>query len=184
MANADLMTEFPWAADDQGRHLWDLMKNSGWRYKFSPTITWVTRPITHEDLTASATTQAIVLNTLLANQNEFPANVRIEDCWIELITAFSGGSLSSMTVQLGDTTDPNELIEAEDVFTGVSAGIIIPGTYGVGLDGQASDTPPLRKAAYEPELLFTGSHNVDTATAGSLRVCIDLKVYQAIGASD
>lgn len=112
----------------------------------------------------SATSQEIDLNTAFP-ANAFPANALVMGCYIKRITDFSGGSVSALTVQVGDTGDPNGLLTATSVFTGVGAGYTA--TTG------AAEYAPHPEAAFLPTLTLTStSDDVDALTAGRLKICI------------
>ena len=129
------------------------------------------RTLTTADLTASATTEAVDI-ALDDDAVTFPANARLLSASIELGTVFAGGGAASVTAQVGDTGDPNELLTATTIFTGAAlAQIYAPGVavYGV-----------LEAAAYAPECLVTSDVDVDTLTTGSMRVIIDYWLPDAL----
>lgn len=107
------------------------------------------------DLTAAATTEAVDISTDDAGVS-FPANARVIGATVDCTTAFTGGSVSACTVQVGDTVDPNELLAATSIFTATGF-TDDPGVY----------TPFSLEAAYAPEALVTATgDNVDAITAG------------------
>lgn len=115
----------------------------------------ISQVITVADLTAEAAAENIAITG-------FPAKAMKIAAWIELKEVFAGGSAESATVQIGDAGDPDELMVATSVFTGVSPAI---------LGGQGAAKGWSFEAAYAPVARFTvtGSGiNVDDLTTGSL----------------
>lgn len=107
------------------------------------------------DLTAAATTEAVDISTDDEGR-AFPANAYVIGASIDGQVAMTGGSVSALTVQIGDTADPNELLTATSVFT-ATGWAHAPGVY----------TPMTLEAAYAPEALVTATGaNVDQVTAG------------------
>jgi len=110
--------------------------------------------IGHADLTAAATDEDITLTTP-------PVNCIFLGGCIETDVVFSGGAVSDITAEIGDSADPNEMAAAVDVFTGAAVGLQdgIPTTQswqGVQL-------------AYLPIVRFSAvGANVSVLTAGSL----------------
>jgi hypothetical protein len=108
-------------------------------------------------LTAAATTQTLALAPFL-----LPAGARVIGRQMNVTAAFTGGGLSSMTVSVGDGVSADDIISGQSVFT--LLGII---------EGAAGSNPiPLYPAQTQVNVLFTGSGDVNLATAGS--VTIDL----------
>lgn len=121
---------------------------------------YLTQEITHADLTAAATTEAISITG-------FPANAYPIHGRVGLKVAFSGGSVSELTVQLGDTADPDGLMTAVSVFTGASLDQL--GAAGI----EAGIGTAALESAYAPEALFTATgDNVVNLDAGKLEVRI------------
>lgn len=113
------------------------------------------------DLTDAATSQAVSLGTDDAG-NSFPANARVIGATCHVLTAFAGGSVSALTMQVGDAADPNELLVATDMTaTGFTDA---PGVY----------TPwTLEATAYAGLATFTSTDdNLDALTAGKVEVYI------------
>lgn len=73
----------------------------------------ISTTIGHADLTASATSQAIDLGDAL------PSGAYIIGRTITLATAFSGGSVSALVVDIGGT-DADAIVDGESVFTGAT----------------------------------------------------------------
>lgn len=122
--------------------------------------------LTDADLSAAATSEAVAITG-------FPANAKPIYARIEINTAFSGGSVSALTVEIGDAVDPNGKMTAEDCFTGASTGVI------AGSDGAEADNSAVLEAAYSPIATFRStSDNVDALDAGDLNAYV---YYQAIG---
>jgi hypothetical protein len=129
--------------------------------------------INHGDLTAAALTESKTWAALVAANggSSPPANARIVDCWINLRTAFSGGTVDSCVIDVGDAADPDELLSAIDIFTGASSGITVKdGVYA--LDTFESGYTPL-------VAVTTTTGNVVALSAGSAEIVIE---YEAISA--
>ncbi len=95
-----------------------------------------------------------------------PAGGRILGVDIELTTPFTGGTMSAVTVDLGDAGDADALVDGADVFTAA-------------VDGQASSVPlgiaPHKRFAAETtlNLQFAGTGDtLDNLTAGSFDITI------------
>lgn len=112
--------------------------------------------LTPSDLTAAATTEAVDISTA-DDGTAFPANARVIGATCNVQVAFTGGTVSACTLQIGDTLDPNELLLATSCFTATGF-TDDPGVY----------TPWTVEAAYAPECLVTATgDNVDQITAGA-----------------
>lgn len=119
------------------------------------TFQLISQRITAADLTAEAAAENIAISG-------FPAKALKIAAWVELETVFAGGDAESATVQIGDAGDPDELMVATSVFTGVDPGV---------LGGQGAAKGWSFEADYSPVARFTvtGSGiNVDDLTGGSL----------------
>jgi len=125
-----------------------------------------TQTFTAADFTAVAVTQEI-------NCTGFPANVQVDFAYLELDTCFSGGGASSATIQIGDAGDPNGLMTAKSVFTGV------PTTLPIFADG--AERSPHAEAAFVPSVTLTSDVNVSTVTAGQ---CIVHIIYTEMPLDD
>lgn len=131
--------------------------------------------LTHEDLDAAATSQTFTLTALVAahvqGAEAVPANAQILGAAIVRLEDFAGGSSSAVVVDLGDAGDPDELVDAADVFTGAKAAEALSfanGTYSLG-DFEA---------AYAPQVVVTATgDNVDALTAGRVEVEIFYRAY-------
>jgi hypothetical protein len=122
------------------------------------------------DLTDSDTSQALTLNAMAIGRGEspVPANARIMYAWVNVITGFEGGTLSALTVTLGDAGAATELLTATDVFTGAEGVAPMDGAYAVGTF----------EAAYAPVATFAATgDDMDNIDTGALEICI---AYEAI----
>jgi hypothetical protein len=116
---------------------------------------------------AAATSQEISLNAAFP-ASAFPANMQVGEAYIKRITDFAGGSISALTVQVGDTGDPNGLLTATSVFTGVGAGYTATVA--------AAEYAMHPEAAFVPTLTLTATaDDLDTITAGRLKVVIPIR---------
>jgi diadenosine tetraphosphatase ApaH/serine/threonine PP2A family protein phosphatase len=113
--------------------------------------------ITHEDLTTAGTGQTITLAVKAGQQVRAVA--------YKLHTAFSGGSLSSFVIDVGDGADADGYIDNANVFTGA-------GSFGPALDGVM--TGKTYAADDTIDILFTGSGNVNTADAGDIEIFFNI----------
>jgi hypothetical protein len=126
-----------------------------------------------DDLTAAATSEVITFAEAIVNHptgaEAVPTNARVMFAWINLLEEFAGGSVSAITMDLGDAGNDDELVAAEDVFTGASTGV---------KTGAGAYTLGTFEAAYTPILTFEATDdNVVNLTAGAVEVCI---AYQAV----
>jgi hypothetical protein len=123
---------------------------------------------------AGATSQALNLFTGLTTaalsragqSGDFPANVELNVLppYLRLVTPFAGGLVSACTIELGDAGDPNGLVEARNVFTGATTGII----YGAGAEAAVR-----LESAYTPTITIrTTSADVSALTAGEIEIVI------------
>mgnify|MGYP001069743208 CR=1 FL=1 len=116
----------------------------------------------HADLTAAATTQTL-------NVGSLPANAQVRGVDIRVAAAFSGGSVSALSVDIGDAGDADAIVDGANVFAAT--------------DGQAASLPagiaPNKRfdAATTITALFTATDDnlVDlTAGACTIRVLYDV----------
>lgn len=120
----------------------------------------LTKQITHADLTDADTSQDIAITG-------FPANGIPLRAWVELDTAFSGGTVSALTVSVGDAAAATELFVATSVFTGAAAGVLNGASEGAAVGKFRHE------AAYSPIAQFVSTtDNLDALTAGSLTIHI------------
>jgi hypothetical protein len=100
-----------------------------------------------------------------------PANAKIMDAWVVRIADFAGGSVTAVTVDLGDSGNDDELLDAADLFTGAKATAAVSNADGIYSLGSI-------ESAYVPQLVFTTvGANLDDLTAGACEICIS---YQAL----
>lgn len=126
--------------------------------------------VTHAELTDADTSQVITWADAVTSHptGAFspPANARIVDAWIVRITDGAGGSVSALTVSLGDAGNDDELLATADIFTGAKATAAISvanGAYTLGTF----------ETAYTPILTFTSTtDNLVNLTAGEWEFCI------------
>jgi len=122
--------------------------------------------IKHGDLTQEATTQTFTL--------PIPAGGVIRGVGFYLETAFDGGSISSLTIDVGDGAD------ADGYIDGVQIAVDGTEVFYAWNDGdlvQAADITnhaKLYTTADTLDILFTGSHNVDTLDSGKITVFVDM----------
>lgn len=113
--------------------------------------------ITHADLTTAGTSQTLTLAVKAGQQVRAVA--------YKLHTAFSGGSLSSFVIDVGDGDDVDGYIDNVDVFTGA-------GAFGPALDGAM--TGKTYAVDDNIDFKFTGSGNVNTADAGDIEIFFNI----------
>jgi len=132
----------------------------------SPPV-WLHRQLDYTDLAAAATTNNVEIF-------ELPAGAMIMGSIIKHATAFAGGSLSSYTVSLGITGTLTKFAAAEDVFQAVADGTFQWTNYTGGPESMGGAAVSIRAAA-------TGSHNLDTATAGVVDIYLLIsQVFEAV----
>lgn len=111
--------------------------------------------VEHSDLTAAATSETINIGDAL------PANAFIVGRWVEVTTAMSGGSASSVTVDVGTSANTDSIIDGADVFTGAVSG-----------SGTAGVSPVGFYSAAQLQATFTSDVNVAALTAGDITIHI------------
>lgn len=116
--------------------------------------TWVKVTKDYSDLATAAPTNTITLTTL-------PAGGVVHAVKIKHSTAFSGGSITSYTVEVGITGDTDKYALAYDVFQATGAA-----TYQLSavLGGES------HTATTDLKLTATASHDLDTATDGAVDI--------------
>lgn len=115
--------------------------------------------LTYSDLTAAATTQTIDLMSL-------PQGCIVKTVRIKHTVAFAGGSLSSMTVSVGSSAGSATTFKAAfDCFQAVAATSLVCAPATAQFATYAADTLQCK---------FTGSHAVNTATAGSVFIDVEM----------
>lgn len=135
---------------------------------------WLERPpfvwellVTVGDFTGEGdTSQDLNLDTL------YPDRPFINNVWLEPgahvvpVTAFAGGAINAVTIQLGDANDPDGLVTSSSVFTGVTIGAPIA-------TPSAAEYALRFESAYAPQLrIVTTNGNVSALTAGALLIRI------------
>jgi len=126
--------------------------------------------VTHADLTDTDTSQAINLFTI-------PAGARVVDVWAYVSTAMSGGSVSAVTMAVGDT-NVDSLTEEHDVLGTGNAAWILEGQNGTDKgDDLYDDTVWMRAKIYTSataiNAVFTSTtDNLVNLTAGSVSIYI------------
>lgn len=111
--------------------------------------------ITYADLTTAGTTQTIALFTLGAGS-------KILGVYQKHSEAFAGGSLSSMTVSVGSALSATQFTATFDVYQAVA-------------NTTVQETAMFKSGTAVAQAVnsyWTGSHNVNTATAGSVDICV------------
>ena len=120
--------------------------------------------ITHADLTAGATTQAINLWTL-------PAGAKVIGSYVKHSEAFAGGSISAMTVSVGKSTGGATFYTAAfDVYQAVAATTF--------QDTDQRESPTTAADVVTANFTST-SDNVVNATAGSVLIRLTVEYLVA-----
>ena len=115
------------------------------------------------NLNAAAVTQAIPFAQVI------PAGSLILAAAVEVVTDVSGGSASAAVVDVGDGTDADKYVAAEDVFG--SGGGFFQGSPGAGFTGLSG--PSIEPAAITPEVLITVTgDDVEALDAGEIVVTL------------
>jgi len=115
--------------------------------------------ITHEDLTTAGTSQTLTLAVKAGQQVRAVA--------YKLHTAFSGGSLSSFVIDVGDGANDDGYIDNTDVFTGA-------GSFGPAAIAAEILAGKVYAADDTIDIKFTGSGNVNTADAGDIEIFFNI----------
>lgn len=115
--------------------------------KYYGTVDW---QVGIADLDAEATTDTVVLT-------DIPSDANVTRCKLIPQAYFTGGSISAMTLQVGDGTDADHFVTATNVFDTTTLGTAT-GTQGAGIGG----TPGTVTCTFT-----STSDDVDAATAGS-----------------
>jgi hypothetical protein len=90
--------------------------------------------------------------------------------WVNVITGFSGGESSALTITLGKSGAATELVTATSVFDGDEGLIAADGAYTLGT---------FEATAYAPIATFASTgDDLDNIDVGLLEVCIQ---YETIG---
>jgi hypothetical protein len=137
--------------------------------------------VTFADLTAAATTQTLILfpdaspADVLGTQSAgytLPSGTYIAKCGFQLITPFSGGSVSALTVGIGDggSATRYSASNASDLFT-TSSNTKNASVGGTGYTFTQSDVAAGNVAAVTALFTATGG-NLSTLTAGVVELYI------------
>lgn len=113
------------------------------------------------DFSAAALTKTVAIHVPREN-------IELEDVVVERITDFSGGSITTCTVQVGVAGSTAKYFAATDVFTGAKA----TAARTVGSATASVKPRDIVPGGTTINILMTGSHNLDTLTAGKLAVFI------------
>ncbi len=126
--------------------------------------------VSYADLTDADTSQDITLFTI-------PAGCRVVDVWAYVSTAMSGGSVSAVTMAVGDS-DPDGLAEEHDVL-GTGAGVwILEGQNGTDKgDLLYDDTVFMRAKTYTTATAILAqfvstTDDLENLTAGKVEIYI------------
>jgi len=126
--------------------------------------------VSHADLTDADTSQDITLFTI-------PAGAMITDVWAYVGTQFTGGSVSAMTVAVGDT-DADALAEEHDILGCGNATWILTGQQGTDKgDDLYDDTEKRTNRIYTSATVIKAqfastTDNLVNLTAGDLDIYI------------
>jgi hypothetical protein len=143
----------------------DLIKD-----QFRPRLLYSQLVTVDDFVGAAALTQALNLNALFP-KNVFPAGARGVDLLagttVENVVLPVGAGITSITIQLGDTFDPNGLLTASNLLGGGAAVGDVLSTPG------AAEYANRFESAYSPECLITAiGANLSLLTAISFHVVI------------
>lgn len=136
------------------------------RYPYDGGRFWWIKRITHEHLTASATSQELDLNTIFST-DPFPTNVDImPGSFAVLHEVLAGASISAATVTAGPNGGTeDDLLTSTNVFTGASLGRKQTPAAALWNGYFAADLDPRIVVA-------TSSDDVDNATTFELSIAI------------
>lgn len=127
-------------------------------------VTVITRQVFVADLDASAGSQVFAFAAAV------PAKALILARGLDLAIVFAGGGSAAVTVDFGESVDPDGYFDGEDVFTGATTGaIVIPSTPGALLLDQAAD---FSVAARTGSITVAADVDVDLLTTGSITAWI------------
>jgi len=126
--------------------------------------------LTHADLTAAATNEVLTWAALVTahptGAENIPANSRVVGAGVNILVDFSGGSSSSVTIDMGDAANDDELLALVDLFTGAKAAAQLTGINGVYVPGTF-------EAAYVAKVDIISDVNVVALTAGEAELWIE-----------
>lgn len=151
----------------QGADMLNMIRSGQARHPFIPGAGFMWQcPVEDSDLTAAATSQAILLNSLQPD-DPFPVDVIRGQAFMVLEEVFSGGVISDATAILGDAADDNGLVEVAQglIFTGDPLGVL--------QSPAAAEYSHRVEPAFAPRLLITATGaNVTAFDQGRLIVVI------------
>ena len=126
--------------------------------------------LTHVECTEAAVTQTFTWAELRAAAGtHVPANALLMSAKYKRNTDFSGGTVASATLSLGDPGAPTELFAAANVFTGAKAATPLE------LNSMLDQFEAL---AYEAQLVLTTTvGNVADITAGNIEIAIQYEAH-------
>ena len=115
---------------------------------------------TTDDLTTAGTTQTLTL--------DIKAGQQVRSVAYKLHTAFSGGSATSVTIDVGDDVVADGYIDAESIFTGGNA-------YGPdAVDAAAGMIGKVYAINDTIDFLFTSDVNVNALTDGDIEIFFNI----------
>lgn len=148
-----------------------LIDNNNSRLMISqvPSTYVIKKVISYTDLAIAATTNNIEIYAT-------GSKCRIVDVFLKHSAAFTGGSISSYTISVGDTggsTPYDEYMTAQDVF-------VAPGDtdYHINVVNQVQNWSGITQSI---GITATASHNLNTATAGSVEIQLTLMDINDVG---
>jgi hypothetical protein len=125
----------------------------------------------------AALTKTFTFAELAALRNKagswvIPAYASIVSAQVVRLTDFSGGTVATMTIDVGDAGAPTELIAAADLFTGAKATLAVTNV--------ELATAQYEATAYAPQIVLTSTvGNLDELTAGRCEIAIFYRAYSA-----
>lgn len=127
------------------------------------------RTITTADFVDADTSEEVALGTD-DDGVAFPANARVLWAVADLKQVVAGGTISAVTITVGDAADPDELLTSTNIFTGAALGKkYTPAAAYVPLTLEATAYAPIAV------ITFTGG-NSNTATTGRIVIVIDYEL--------
>jgi hypothetical protein len=127
--------------------------------------------IKYTDLTAGGLTQT--LNILPTGTGAFAAGFSIWKAALKLITPFTGGTIATATVTIGDAGTPARYLAAADVKTAVATNTK---AYIVSATAYAYTPADIANPTTNVQALFTAtSGNLNTATAGECEIYLEAR---------
>lgn len=129
--------------------------------------------IPYTDLIAAAATQSVTLFT--APSSTANSTFVLQSCMIELVTAFTSGTITGLTAQIGQTADTDAYHTALEVLSG-SPTLAVYENRGVwrGLAGNVV------RALFTASGANLGNATVTALTAGKIRVKLVFQKYKNV----